>query len=114
MKEEKTSVKNITEKFNANEGYLNVALRILASQGWLKHDIVEEKGLSQVSDVGELTSMVQKVLEDNPENVQKYREGKTKLFGFFVGQVLKASGGSANPQVVKELMQGALDAHSVQ
>ena len=78
------------------------------------HDIVEEKGLSQVSDVGELTSMVQKVLEDNPENVQKYREGKTKLFGFFVGQVLKASGGSANPQVVKELMQEALDAHSVQ
>ena len=72
--------------------------------------IIEEQGLIQVSDVGELTSMVQKVLEDNPDNVQKYKEGKDKLFGFFVGQVLKSSGGNANPKVVKELMQEALDA----
>jgi Asp-tRNA(Asn)/Glu-tRNA(Gln) amidotransferase B subunit len=50
------------------------------------------------------------VIRTNPDNLKKYREGKTNLLGFFVGQVLKASGGSANPSIVTELMKGALDA----
>ena len=74
------------------------------------HDIVEERGLKQVSDEGALGELVQKVIAENPENVQTYKNGKDKLFGFFVGQVLKASGGTANPKIVKELMKEALDA----
>ena len=76
----------------------------------LAQDIVEERGLRQVSDAGELTALVQQVIADNPDNVKTYKGGKDKLFGFFVGQVLKASGGSANPKMVKELMKEALDA----
>lgn len=76
--------------------------------------IVEERGLRQNSDAGALKAMVDKVVADNPDNLQKYRDGKTNLFGFFVGQVLKASGGSANPTMVSALMKEALDAQSTE
>ncbi len=72
-------------------------------------DIVRERGLKQESDEGVLQKMVDDVLRDNPDNVAKYRNGKDNLFGFFVGQVLKASGGSANPTLVQLLMKRALD-----
>jgi aspartyl-tRNA(Asn)/glutamyl-tRNA(Gln) amidotransferase subunit B len=74
------------------------------------HSIIEERGLKQVSDQGALREMVERVIAENPDNVRTYKGGKEKLFGFFVGQVLKASGGAANPNVVKELMKEALDA----
>jgi aspartyl-tRNA(Asn)/glutamyl-tRNA(Gln) amidotransferase subunit B len=76
--------------------------------------IVKERGLQQNSDAGALQAMVDKVLADNPDNLQKYRDGKTNLFGFFVGQVLKASGGSANPSMVSELMKQALDGQTAE
>ena len=71
--------------------------------------IIEEKGLRQVTDTGAIEAMVDQVLADNPQQVQQYRDGKTKVFGFFVGQVMKASGGKANPQQVNELLQAKLD-----
>jgi len=73
-------------------------------------EFIEERGLRQVSDVSVLKALVDDVIRANPDNLQKYRDGKTNLLGFFVGQVLKASGGSANPSIVTELMKGALDA----
>lgn len=73
-------------------------------------EFIEERGLRQVSDVSVLKALVDDVIRANPDNRQKYRDGKTNLLGFFVGQVLKASGGSANPSIVTELMKGALDA----
>ena len=76
----------------------------------LAAEFIEERGLRQVSDVSVLKAMVEDVIRTNPDNLKKYREGKTNLLGFFVGQVLKASGGSANPSIVTELMKGALDA----
>jgi Asp-tRNA(Asn)/Glu-tRNA(Gln) amidotransferase B subunit len=76
----------------------------------LAAEFIEERGLRQVSDVSVLLAMVEDVIRTNPDNLKKYREGKTNLLGFFVGQVLKASGGSANPSIVTELMKGALDA----
>jgi len=77
-------------------------------------EIVEERGLVQVSDVGALRAIVSEIVSANPDNVQKYREGKTKLLGFFVGQVLKATGGSANPNVATDLMREALDGQPVE
>jgi len=72
--------------------------------------IIEEKGLKQVSDSGAIDTIIREVMDANPEQVEGYRGGKDKLFGFFVGQVMKASKGQANPAMVnqrlKELLKG--------
>ncbi|MEN8256338.1 MAG: Asp-tRNA(Asn)/Glu-tRNA(Gln) amidotransferase subunit GatB [Thermodesulfobacteriota bacterium] len=65
--------------------------------------IVKEKNLVQVSDEGEILKMVQEILAANPEQVQQFKEGKTKVMGFFVGQLMKASKGKANPQMANKL-----------
>jgi len=67
-------------------------------------EIVEEKGLVQVSDAGAIEKIIDEVLAANPDNVAEYRGGKEKLFGFFVGQVMKASKGKANPALVNEVL----------
>ena len=71
-------------------------------------DIIDEKGLSQISDENEIESLVDKVLNSNPENVKKYKNGKDKLFGFFVGEAMKLSKGKANPKIVNELIKKKL------
>ena len=71
--------------------------------------IVEEKGLKQVSDTGAIEQVIDEVMAREDAKVAEYRGGKDKLFGFFVGQVMKASGGKANPKVVNELLRKKLD-----
>ena len=66
-------------------------------------DVVQELGLSVVSDEGELRGLCQSILEQNPKNVASYRAGKKALLGFFVGQAMKQSGGRANPELVSRL-----------
>ncbi len=66
--------------------------------------IVEKKGLVQVSDTGRLTELVQKALDDNPSEVEKYLAGNKRILGFFVGQVMKATKGKANPKVVNQVL----------
>lgn len=70
--------------------------------------IIDEKGLVQVSDTGEIDALIDQVITDNPEQVTNYRAGKEALFGFFVGQVIKASRGKANPKVVNERLREKL------
>jgi aspartyl-tRNA(Asn)/glutamyl-tRNA(Gln) amidotransferase subunit B len=70
--------------------------------------IVEEKGLKQTSDTGAIDAAIAKILADNGDKVEQYRGGKEALFGFFVGQTMKAMQGKANPQVVNELLKKAL------
>jgi aspartyl-tRNA(Asn)/glutamyl-tRNA(Gln) amidotransferase subunit B len=70
--------------------------------------IIEEKGLVQISDSSEIEKVVEKVIEDNLKTVEQYRAGKTGSFGFFVGQVMKATSGRANPQTVNELLRKKL------
>ena len=60
--------------------------------------IIEEQGLVQVSDTGEIDRIIDEVLAANPGQLASYRSGKETLFGFFVGQVMKASKGKANPK----------------
>ena len=67
--------------------------------------IVEEKGLKQESDPKAIEEIIVKVIKDNPNKVKEYKSGKDKLFGFFVGQVMKISGGKANPQLVNEILK---------
>ena len=72
-------------------------------------EIVEERGLEQVSDRGEIEALVDTVVGENADKVEEYRAGKEKLFGFFVGQVMKASRGRANPKVVNDILRQKLD-----
>ena len=71
--------------------------------------IIEEKGLKQQSDPKELENIIDKVISDNPQNVNAYKAGKDKLFGFFVGQVMKNTGGKANPKLVNEILKKKLN-----
>jgi aspartyl-tRNA(Asn)/glutamyl-tRNA(Gln) amidotransferase subunit B len=70
--------------------------------------IVEEQGFAQVSDRGELERIADEVVAANPKQLEQYRAGKEALIGFFVGQVMKASGGKANPKLVNEILQAKL------
>ncbi|MEA3523814.1 MAG: glutamine--tRNA ligase/YqeY domain fusion protein [Campylobacterota bacterium] len=66
--------------------------------------IVEDKGLIQISDPAKISPIIDDIIAKNPDNVAKFKAGNTKLLGFFVGQVLKSTGGKANPKVVNELV----------
>ena len=81
----------------------------MCETGKLPSDIISEKGLSQISDEGELEKLVNDVLSANPENVEKYKNGKDKLFGFFVGEAMKLSKGKANPKLLNELLKSKLN-----
>lgn len=70
--------------------------------------IIEEKGLKQVTDTGAIEAIIDEVMAENQDKVEQYRGGKDKLFGFFVGQTMKASGGKANPAAVNELLKKKL------
>jgi len=70
--------------------------------------VIEKLGLKQVSDDGAILKIIDEILSANPEKVEQYKSGKDKLFGFFVGQTMKASKGSANPAKVNELLKQRL------
>ncbi|MEQ9104532.1 MAG: glutamine--tRNA ligase/YqeY domain fusion protein [Rhodothermales bacterium] len=72
--------------------------------------VVDARGLRQISDTSALTTAVQAVVEAHPDRAQAYRDGKTGLIGFFMGQVMQRTGGKANPQVVKEMLEERLAA----
>jgi len=71
--------------------------------------IVEEKGLTPMADAGEIEEICEKVLSDNPKEVEQYRKGKKKLMGFFVGQVMKQTGGKADPKAVNRIFKQKLE-----
>ncbi len=70
--------------------------------------IVEERGMKQVSDTGAIEAVVDKIIADNPKEVEGLKAGKDKLFGFFVGQAMKATGGKANPAIINQLLKQKL------
>jgi aspartyl-tRNA(Asn)/glutamyl-tRNA(Gln) amidotransferase subunit B len=71
-------------------------------------DLIKEQGLEQVSDAGELAAVIRTIVDANPEQVAQFRAGKEKVLGFFVGQIMKATQGRANPQQVNSLLREAL------
>ena len=72
-------------------------------------EIIEQKGLVQVTDESAIQSVVLKVLENNPKQIQEYKNGKVKIIGFFVGQVMKQTKGRANPKMVNQILKQKLD-----
>lgn len=72
-------------------------------------EIVEAKGLRQLADEGQIRAVIQQIMKAHPKEVADYRGGKEKLFGFFIGQVMKATQGKANPQMVNQLLRDELN-----
>jgi aspartyl-tRNA(Asn)/glutamyl-tRNA(Gln) amidotransferase subunit B len=83
-------------------------LEILYKNGGEAKEVAEKNNLIQKSDEGELKKVVEKIVSDNPEIVEKYREGEEKLLQFFVGQGMKATQGSANPGLLAKLFKESL------
>ena len=71
-------------------------------------DIVEQKGLKQMTATSEIEKIIQSVLDDNKEMVSQYKSGKTKLLGYFVGETMKLSRGKANPKILNEILRKKL------
>ena len=82
---------------------------IMLETGEAPSRIVEERGLKQTSDTGEIDAKIDEILAANADKVQQYKDGKQALFGFFVGQTMKAMAGKANPQLVNERLRAKLD-----
>lgn len=90
----------------------NTAKTVLAEMfatGKAAQEIVAEKGLAQVSDEAALTAVVEQILADNPDSVAEFVAGKEKLRGWFIGQAMRATKGKANPALLKQLLNDALD-----
>jgi aspartyl-tRNA(Asn)/glutamyl-tRNA(Gln) amidotransferase subunit B len=81
----------------------------MAKSGKPPQQIVEEKGLVQITDTDAIDDVVAKVISSNPKEVEAYKNGKTKLLGFFVGQVMKETRGKANPKMVNEVLKNKLE-----
>ena len=84
-------------------------LDIMVETGKNATEIVEEKGLKQTTDTNEINKIIDEVINNNPKQVEQYKSGNERIFGFFVGQVMKASGGKINPQLANELLKNKLN-----
>ncbi len=85
-----------------------ILIEDMITKGEKASAIVERKGLSQISDEGAIKELVQKVVDAHPNEVEAYKNGKTNLLGFFVGQVMKETKGRANPKTVNELLRSII------
>ena len=92
---------------NANTG--KQVLEEMFATGRSGQQIVEERGLAQISDATALGKIIGQVLDENPEQVNRYLDGKVKIIGWLMGQVMRATRGKANPQVVREILQDQLE-----
>ncbi len=101
-------VKRIDDKTISGKAAKEVLDFLMENEEVSVDDAIEKLGLKQVTDTGAIEAMCNEIIDANPEKVQEYQGGKEKLFGFFVGQVMKASKGSANPQVVNEILKAKL------
>ena len=81
---------------------------MLWTEGGDVDTLIDSRGLKQVTNTGELAAVVDRVLAENPAQIEQYKAGRTKVLGFFVGQVMKATGGKADPRQVNQLLRQAL------
>ena len=93
---------------NANTG--KGVLADMFRTGRSAQEIVAEQELAQISNADAIEALVVNAIESNPEPLAQYQNGKESVFGFFIGQVMRASRGKANPQIVRELLKARLDA----
>ena len=114
LEESKIDAENFSEliqKITDNTISGKIAKEVLEemwNNGAKVSEVIDSKGMQQISDVGELENIIEIILNENTDQVNAYKSGKDKLFGFFVGQVMKASQGKANPGLVNELLKKKL------
>jgi aspartyl-tRNA(Asn)/glutamyl-tRNA(Gln) amidotransferase subunit B len=102
-----TLVKRIEESVISGKAAKEVLDYLLENGGDIDA-VIEKLGLKQVSDTGALEALIDEILAANVDKVAEYKSGKDKLFGFFVGQAMKASKGSANPNTLNDILQAKL------
>jgi len=100
---------NLIEKGIISGKMAKTVFEEMARSGKIPDTIVEEMGFVQVTDTSALETVVRKVLSSNPGEVEDYKNGKTKLLGFFMGQIMKETKGKANPKLVNDILQKQLD-----
>jgi aspartyl-tRNA(Asn)/glutamyl-tRNA(Gln) amidotransferase subunit B len=98
----------LVEKGTINQNIAKAVLGEMFKSGRAAAEIVAEKGLAQISDADELGRVIDEMIAANPDQVAEYRAGKERLLGWFVGQVMKATRGKADPQLVTELLKEKL------
>ena len=114
LEESKIDAENFSEliqKITDNTISGKIAKEVLEemwNNGAKVSEVIDSKGMQQISDVGELENIIEIILNENTDQVNAYKSGKDKLFGFFVGQVMKATQGKANPGLVNELLKKKL------
>jgi aspartyl-tRNA(Asn)/glutamyl-tRNA(Gln) amidotransferase subunit B len=101
-------VKRIDDKTISGKAAKEVLDYLMENSDVTVDDAIDKLGLKQVTDTGAIEAMCDEIINANQDKVEQYRAGKEKLFGFFVGQVMKASKGSANPQAVNEILKAKL------
>ncbi len=101
----------ILESGKINHNQAKEVLVEMFDSGKTADEVIAEKGLEQISDTGAIEKIVDEIIEKNENQVTAYRNGNEKLFGFFVGQTMKASNGKANPKIVNEILRNKLKAH---
>ena len=101
-------IKRIADKTISGKIAKEVFQALWKEEGKDADEIIERKGLKQITDSGAIESIVDEIIANNPAQVEQYRSGKDKVFGFFVGQVMKASRGKANPAQVNEILKEKL------
>jgi len=99
---------SLVEKGTISGKIAKTVMEEMCATGKAAQTIIEEKGLVQISNVDEIEKIISKVIDENPKPVEQYRQGKTGNLGFFLGQVMKATGGRANPQAVNDLLKKRL------
>ena len=99
----------ILESGKINHNQAKEVLVEMFNSGKTADEVITAKGLEQISDTGAIEKIVDEIIEKNENQVTAYRNGNEKLFGFFVGQVMKASQGKANPKIVNEILKEKLD-----
>ena len=114
LEESKIDAENFSEliqKITDNTISGKIAKEVLEemwNNGAKVSEVIDSKGMQQISDVGELENIIETILNENTDQVNAYKSGKNKLFGFFVGQVMKATQGKANPGLVNEILKKKL------
>jgi aspartyl-tRNA(Asn)/glutamyl-tRNA(Gln) amidotransferase subunit B len=103
-----TLVKRIEENIISGKAAKEILDYLIEHNGGDIDDVIETLGLKQVSDTGALETLIDEILAANTDKVAEYKSGKDKLFGFFVGQAMKASKGSANPNTLNDILQAKL------
>jgi len=101
---------NLVEEETINQSTGKDVLTEMFNTGRRARDIVTERGLAQISDAEKLSQIVTQTLDDNPEQVEEYLTGKRQVLGWFIGQVMRATRGKANPQLARELLEEQLEA----